>query len=73
MQLEEREQCPVIRPPRVDEAALRAAGLLNNRCDIVKVLGDGEIEKALTLVVGKASASAREKIEKAGGSVQVPA
>lgn len=56
----------------VDEAALRTAGLLNGRCDKVKVLGDGEIEKALTLVVGNASASAREKIEKAGGSVQVP-
>jgi len=56
----------------VDEAALRQVGLINNRCDVVKVLGDGEIEKALTLVVGKASASAREKIEKAGGSVQAP-
>ena len=56
----------------VDEAALRKVGLLNGRCDKVKVLGDGEIEKALTLVVGNASASAREKIEKAGGSVQAP-
>lgn len=56
----------------IDEEALRKAGLINGRADGIKVLGDGEIEKALTLVVGKASASAREKIEKAGGSVQVP-
>ncbi len=57
----------------VDEAALREAGLLNRRCDSVKLLGQGEISKALTVVVDLASASAREKIEKAGGSVQTPA
>jgi large subunit ribosomal protein L15 len=57
----------------VDEAALRASGLLNGRCDFVKVLGTGEVTKALTLVVKTASASAREKIEKAGGSIQSPA
>ena len=56
----------------VDEAALRKVGLINGRCDAVKVLGNGEITKALHLVVEKASASAREKIEKAGGSVTAP-
>lgn len=56
----------------VDEASLRAAGLINGRCDSVKVLGDGEVTKALTLVVKNASASARQKIESAGGSVQAP-
>ena len=54
----------------VDEAALRQMGLLNGRCDYVKVLGTGEVTKAFTLVVKTASASAREKIEKAGGTVQ---
>jgi len=57
----------------IDEAALRQAGLLNGRCDFVKVLGTGDVTKAFTLVVSRASASAREKIEKAGGSVQSPA
>jgi len=57
----------------VDEAALRASGLLNGRCDYVKVLGTGEVTKAFTLVVKTASTSAREKIEKAGGSVQAAA
>ena len=57
----------------IDEACLREVGLLNNRCDFVKVLGTGEVTKAFTLVVNRASASAREKIEKAGGSIQSPA
>jgi large subunit ribosomal protein L15 len=56
----------------VDEAELRKAGLVNGPCDRIKVLGNGEITKALHLVVDKASATAREKIEKAGGSVKAP-
>lgn len=56
----------------VDESALVAAGLLNHKYDFIKVLGRGEITKALTLVVDRISASAREKVEKAGGSVQTP-
>jgi large subunit ribosomal protein L15 len=57
----------------VNEESLRAAGLINRACDQVKVLGLGEITKKLTLVVDTISASAKEKVEKAGGSVQVPA
>jgi large subunit ribosomal protein L15 len=57
----------------VNEESLRAAGLINRACEQVKVLGLGEITKKLTLVVDTISASAKEKIEKAGGSVQVPA
>ena len=57
----------------IDEAALRGQGLVNNRCDKVKVLGIGEVTKAFHLVVNNASASAREKIEKAGGSITEPA
>lgn len=56
----------------IDEAILREKGLVNGRCDRVKVLGNGEVTKALHLVVEAASASAREKIEKAGGSVAEP-
>jgi large subunit ribosomal protein L15 len=57
----------------VNEESLRAAGLINRACEQVKVLGLGEITKKLTLVVDTISASAKEKVEKAGGSVQVPA
>jgi large subunit ribosomal protein L15 len=56
----------------IDEAALRDVGLINGRSDSIKVLGVGEVTKALHLVVANASASAREKIEKAGGSVKAP-
>jgi large subunit ribosomal protein L15 len=57
----------------VDEAALCQIGLINGAHDYIKVLGTGEITKALTLVVDRISAAAREKIEKAGGTVQTPA
>jgi large subunit ribosomal protein L15 len=58
----------------VDEKALRQAGLVNGRWDGVKVLGDGGLTKKLVLKVNAISASAREKIEKAGGSIElVPA
>jgi large subunit ribosomal protein L15 len=56
----------------IDEAALRGQGLVNGRCDKVKVLGIGEVTKAFHLVVDNASASAREKIEKAGGTIAAP-
>lgn len=55
----------------VDEAALRAAGLIKRKVDLIKVLGDGELDKALTVKVDAASASAVAKIEKAGGSVEL--
>ena len=38
---------------------------------MIKVLGNGDITKKLTVDVEKVSASAKEKIEKAGGSVKV--
>jgi len=51
----------------VDEAALRGARLVQGKCDFIKVLGEGELTKALTVTVHKFSKSAIEKIEKAGG------
>ena len=54
----------------VNEAALREAGLVKGRFDAIKVLGQGELERNLKVVADKVSASAREKIEKAGGSVE---
>jgi large subunit ribosomal protein L15 len=56
----------------IDEAALRAVGLINGPFDGVKMLGVGDVTKSFHVVVDKVSASAREKIEKAGGSVTAP-
>ena len=47
----------------------REAGLINRRCKFIKLLGDGEVENKLTIQVDRVSASAKEKIEKAGGTV----
>lgn len=57
---------------RVDEAALREKGLVSRKCDQIKVLARGEISRKLTVAVDALSATAREKIEKAGGSVEQP-
>jgi large subunit ribosomal protein L15 len=56
---------------RVDENALRAAGLANGRSSGVKILGDGELTKKLTVSAHAFSASARTKIEAKGGSCEV--
>jgi len=55
----------------VNESVLRSNGVLKGRFDGVKILARGEITKKLTLEVDSISASAREKIEKAGGTVTV--
>lgn len=55
----------------VDVAALKAAGLVRRNAPRVKLLGDGEIDRALKLTVDHASAGAIKKIEAAGGSVTV--
>ena len=56
----------------VNEQTLRAAGLVGGVCDGVKILGDGELKKKLTVEVDKVSATAKEKIEAAGGKVVEP-
>jgi large subunit ribosomal protein L15 len=56
---------------RVDEAVLRAAGLANGRSSGVKILGDGELSKKLTVSAHAFSASARAKIEAKGGACEV--
>ncbi len=53
----------------IDETFLREKKLIRGSFDGVKVLGNGELTKKLTVSVTKVSASAKEKIEKAGGSV----
>lgn len=56
---------------RVDVDTLFAHGVIKSKTAPVKVLGDGEITKALTVAVDKVSASARAKIEAAGGTVDL--
>ena len=55
----------------VDAAALKSCGLVKKVAkDGIKVLGNGEISIALTIRAAKFTASAAEKIEKAGGTVE---
>ena len=55
----------------LDIEALKKAGLVRKTEAIVKVLGKGEISRPLTLKVNQVSKAAREKIESAGGTVQI--
>ena len=55
----------------VDTEALLAAGIIRKTLDGVKVLGEGEISKKLTVKAAVFSASAKEKIEAAGGKAEV--
>ncbi|MCI8937225.1 MAG: 50S ribosomal protein L15 [Lachnospiraceae bacterium] len=55
----------------VDVEALMNSGIVKNPKDGVKILGNGEITKKLTVKANAFSASAKEKIEAAGGTVEV--
>ena len=55
----------------VDVAALKETGIAKNGRDGVKILGNGELTTTLTVKANAFSASAKEKIEAAGGSVEV--
>ena len=55
----------------VDAAALMEKGIVKKALDGVKVLGNGELEKKLTVKAEKFIKSAAEKIEKAGGKAEV--
>ena len=55
----------------VDCAALIAAGIIKNSFDGLKVLGEGELTKKLTVKAAVFSASAKEKIEAVGGKTEV--
>src|SRR5437588_1540188 len=56
----------------INEQLLREKKLLRGNGAGLKILGDGELKHALTIEADKVSGSAREKIEKAGGSVTLP-
>lgn len=50
---------------------LKVAGLLKRNARLIKVLGEGELNKALTVKAHAFSASAKQKIEAAGGKAEV--
>ncbi len=55
----------------VDSATLLAMGIINKVYDGVKILGEGEITKKLTVKAAVFSAKAKEKIEAVGGKTEV--
>jgi large subunit ribosomal protein L15 len=55
---------------RVDLAAILEHGLANRITDTLKVLGDGELKKKLSVIADRVSPGARAKIEKAGGTIE---
>jgi large subunit ribosomal protein L15 len=55
----------------VDEAALVKLGLVKGRRDGIKLLGNGDIDFPLTVKLDRISKSAKDKIESAGGTVEV--
>ena len=55
----------------VSPATLKTRGLVKGQYDVLKILGDGELTKSLKISAHKFSASAKEKIEKAGGQITV--
>ena len=64
-------QYAIVNVADLDTEALKAKGLVKKTLDGVKVLGNGELTKALTVKAAAYSASAKEKIEKAGGKAEV--
>lgn len=55
----------------VDTEAIVAAGIIKKPLDGIKILGNGELTKKLNVKVAAYSASAKEKIENAGGKAEV--
>ena len=53
----------------VNRESLIRAGLVRDNKEGIKVLGDGQLDKAFTVDVDKVSAAARTKIEAAGGTI----
>lgn len=54
----------------VNEESLKAAGLAKGRYDVIKILGNGDLKKKLTVHAHRFSAQAEEKIAAAGGKVE---
>jgi large subunit ribosomal protein L15 len=57
----------------VDIETLRTKGIIPKLVETIKILGEGELTKKLTIKAHRASATAKEKVEKAGGSIELVA
>ncbi|MFO7886508.1 MAG: 50S ribosomal protein L15 [Desulfobacteraceae bacterium] len=55
----------------IDIAALKTAGLAKNKIEAIKVLGTGEVNKVFSMKECSVSSAAREKIESAGGKIEL--
>ncbi len=56
---------------KVDPEILKSRGIIKNMQDGIKILGDGELKIAIHIRAHKFSKSAVEKIQKAGGTIEV--
>ena len=63
--------CIKIDATEVNLALLVEKGIASKKADALRVLGNGELKKAITVTARHFTASAKEKIEAAGGSVKV--
>jgi large subunit ribosomal protein L15 len=54
----------------VNHESLQKKGIVKNTRGLVKILGNGDLDKKLTISVNKVSASAKAKIEAAGGTIE---
>jgi len=65
------EKLAELNESEITPETLRKAGMVSSKKALVKVLGQGQLSKAVTVHAHKFSKSAQEKIEKAGGKTQV--
>jgi large subunit ribosomal protein L15 len=65
------DRLATLKETEITPDVLRKSGIVTSKNTLVKVLGQGELSKALTVHAHKFSKSAQEKIEKAGGKVNV--
>jgi len=65
------EKLSTLNAGEITPEVLRKAGMVSSKKALVKVLGQGEVSKAFTVHAHKFSKTAQEKIEKAGGKIQV--
>lgn len=55
----------------VDIEVLRSKGIIPKLVETIKILGEGELTKKLTIKAHRASATAKDKVEKAGGTIEI--
>lgn len=56
---------------KVDIDVLRSMGIIPKMVETIKILGEGELTKKLTITAHRASSMAKDKVEKAGGTIEI--